>query len=56
MDAVATVLHWGVEVEEGRVVASNFDGFPLLRMGDAPEVEVHFVPSAAPVDFRGSSR
>ena len=29
-----------------RVQQSNFDGYPLLRMPDAPHVEVYVMPSA----------
>jgi isoquinoline 1-oxidoreductase beta subunit len=29
------------------VVQGNFDGYPLLRIGDMPAVEVHIVPSTA---------
>lgn len=43
MDGVATVLHWGVEVRDGRVVPHNFDGYALARIGDAPRIEAHLV-------------
>lgn len=48
MDGLATVLHWGVRYRNGRVLASNFDGFPLLRMVDAPRVEVILMPDGSP--------
>lgn len=31
-----------IRIEKGRVLQSNFDDFPLLRMEAAPEVDVHF--------------
>ncbi len=45
MDGVATVLHWGITLEEGRVREGNFDDYPLLRIDEAPHVEIHIVPS-----------
>lgn len=45
MDAVATVLHWQVTFEDGRVQQSNFDDYPLLRIDEAPAVEVHVLDS-----------
>lgn len=52
-DAVATVLHWGVDVEAGRVQPANFDSYPLPTMDDMPEVEVHFVRSQEPPSGMG---
>lgn len=34
-----------ITLKQGRVEQGNFDGFPLLRIGDMPRVEVHIVPS-----------
>ena len=48
MDGLATVLHWRVPFEDGVVLPRNFDGFPLLRMREAPEVEVLLLPSGDP--------
>ena len=47
MDGVATVLHWEVTFENGRVQQGNFDDFPLLRIDEAPRIEVHIVKSSA---------
>jgi isoquinoline 1-oxidoreductase beta subunit len=48
LDGLSAALHGEITVQQGRVQQRNFDGYPLLRMGEAPPVEVHFVPSAAP--------
>ncbi len=45
IDAVSVVLRQRLDVENGRIVQGNFDGYELLQMKDAPEVEVHFVAS-----------
>ena len=38
-------LYGGLELEQGRFVNDNFDSYPLLRMHQAPEIEVHFALS-----------
>jgi isoquinoline 1-oxidoreductase beta subunit len=43
MFGLAAALHQEITVEEGAVVQGNFDDFPLLRIGEAPAVEVHLV-------------
>lgn len=48
MDGVATVLYWQARVEDGRVHSSNFHDVGALRLGEAPEVEAHLVPSDEP--------
>jgi isoquinoline 1-oxidoreductase beta subunit len=47
-DGLGAALHGEITVERGRVRQTNFDRYPLLRMNEAPRLEVHFVPSAAP--------
>jgi len=42
---LGTVLHDEVTLEAGRVVQSNFHDYPLLRIHEMPEVEVHIVRS-----------
>jgi len=48
LDGLSAALHGEITVEQGRVRQRNFDGYPLLRLREAPPVEVHFVSSAAP--------
>ena len=45
MDAVASALKWGITLSEGRVEQSNFHDYPLLTIGEAPQVELHLLPS-----------
>ena len=47
IDGLSTALHQEITVKEGRVVQSNFHDYPLLRMAQAPDVEVHIVNSTA---------
>jgi isoquinoline 1-oxidoreductase beta subunit len=45
IDGISTAMGLEITVEEGRVQQSNFHGYPLLRMADAPVVETHVLPS-----------
>jgi isoquinoline 1-oxidoreductase beta subunit len=42
LDGLAQALGQEITIERGRVVQGNFDKFPLLRMRQAPPVEVHW--------------
>jgi isoquinoline 1-oxidoreductase subunit beta len=42
LDGLGAALHQAITVEQGRVVQANFNTFGLLRMHEAPPVEVHF--------------
>ena len=46
VDGISTALGLEITVENGRIQQSNFDGYPLLRMPEAPRVETHIQPSA----------
>ena len=35
----------GITIDRGRVEQANFDTFDMIRMDEAPEVVVHFIPS-----------
>jgi isoquinoline 1-oxidoreductase subunit beta len=41
-------LYGRITVDKGRVQQSNFHDYQMLRINDAPEVEVHIVPSTEP--------
>ncbi|MET0658303.1 MAG: molybdopterin cofactor-binding domain-containing protein, partial [Steroidobacteraceae bacterium] len=45
---LSAALHGEITFRDGRVEQSNFHDYPLLRLADAPRVEVHIVPSPAP--------
>lgn len=38
-------LHGGLALEQGRITSTNFDRYPLLRIGEAPRFECHFALS-----------
>ena len=42
---LSAALHQEITVDGGRVVQSNFHDYQVLRMADAPRIEVHFVDS-----------
>jgi isoquinoline 1-oxidoreductase subunit beta len=37
-----------VNVKNGRVEQTNFDSYQMVRMGEAPAIEVHIIKSAEP--------
>lgn len=43
---LGAVLHSAINLEDGRVMETNFDGYEVLRLDEMPEVEVHILPSA----------
>ena len=43
--ALTAALYGEVTLKEGHVEQGNFDGYPLLRIGEMPQVEVHILPS-----------
>jgi isoquinoline 1-oxidoreductase beta subunit len=45
--ALGAALHEEITLKDGRVEQDNFDNFPLLRIDEMPQVEVHIVPSEA---------
>jgi isoquinoline 1-oxidoreductase beta subunit len=43
IDGLSEVMAQEITIEGGRVKEGNFGEFPLLRMPEAPPVEVHFL-------------
>ena len=48
IDGISTALHQQITIENGAVKQSNFDDYPLLRIAEAPDVEVQFLKTAYP--------
>lgn len=46
---LSAFLHEGVRFKDGGPENLNFDTYPLLRLSEAPEVEVHIVKSEGPM-------
>ncbi len=42
---LTAALHGQITIDKGRVVQSNFNDYPLLRMREMPVVEVHLIDS-----------
>jgi isoquinoline 1-oxidoreductase subunit beta len=45
IDGLSAALNQAVHIDGGKAIESNFNNYPLLRMKDAPAVEVHLVES-----------
>lgn len=45
IDGISAMFGQATTIESGRVQEGNFDQYPLLRMANAPDVDVHFVDS-----------
>ena len=43
---LAAALHGAITLKDGRVEQSNFHDYPVLRINEMPQVEVHIVPSS----------
>ncbi|MBL7866133.1 MAG: xanthine dehydrogenase family protein molybdopterin-binding subunit, partial [Cyclobacteriaceae bacterium] len=45
IDGLSSAMLQGMSIEDGRAMNGNFDDYPLLRIKDAPRVEVVLVES-----------
>lgn len=45
IEGISHALAQEITIEGGRVAQSNFDDYPLIRLPEAPQVEIHFVES-----------
>src|SRR5262249_61834772 len=43
---ISAALHGEITLKNGRVEQTNFDTYQVLRMDEAPDIEVHIVASA----------
>jgi isoquinoline 1-oxidoreductase beta subunit len=43
LHGLSMTLHGEITIKNGMAVQKNFDDYPLLRIGEAPKIEVHFV-------------
>lgn len=48
IDGLSAMLDLEITMENGRIDQTNFDAYPLLRLPDAPNVDVHFIESDNP--------
>jgi isoquinoline 1-oxidoreductase subunit beta len=47
MDGLSAALNQAVHIENGKAKEGNFDSYKLMRMKEAPAIEVHLVDSEA---------
>ena len=52
---VTAALYGEITLKDGRVEQSNFDSYQILRMNEAPAVEVHIVQSSEPPGGMGEA-
>jgi isoquinoline 1-oxidoreductase beta subunit len=45
---ITAALHGQITLKDGRVEQTNFDTYQMLRMNEAPAIEVHIVQNAEP--------
>ena len=48
IDGLGTMMYGQARFENGQMVDDNFDQYPLIRMPDAPEIDIEFVQSDHP--------
>ena len=52
---ITAALYGEITVKDGRVQQTNFDTYQMLRMNEAPAIEVHFVQSFEPPGGMGET-
>ena len=55
MFGITAALYGEITLKDGRVEQGNFDTYQILRMNEAPAVEVHIVQSAEPPGGMGEA-
>lgn len=49
IQGLSAALYEAATIKDGRAEQSNFDTYQLMRIGDAPAVDVHFIRSGEPM-------
>src|SRR5262249_37235920 len=52
---ITAALHGKITLKDGRVEQTNFDTYQMLRMNEAPAIEVHIVQSFEPPGGMGEA-
>ena len=52
---VTAALYGEITLKDGRVEQTNFDSYQMLRIDQAPAIEVHIVPSTEPPGGMGET-
>ena len=52
---ITAALYGEITLKDGRVEQTNFDTYQILRMNEAPAIEVHIVPSFEPPGGMGEA-
>ncbi len=47
VDGLSAALHGQISIADNAIVQSNFHNYPLLRINEAPDIDVKIVPSTA---------
>ena len=45
---LSAALHGEITLDKGRVMQSNFNDYPPLRLSEMPQVDVHIIASGEP--------
>ncbi len=53
IDGLNITLNAEITVKDGKIEQQNVDTYPMLRISDAPEIDVHFINTDAPVEGVG---
>jgi isoquinoline 1-oxidoreductase beta subunit len=55
MFGITATLYGEITLKNGRVEQTNFDTYQILRMNEAPAIEVHIVQSSEPPGGMGEA-
>jgi isoquinoline 1-oxidoreductase subunit beta len=55
MFGITAALYGEITLKDGRVEQANFDTYQILRMNEAPAIEVHIVQSSEPPGGMGEA-